>query len=222
MVSTRLKGERMEIKNTYEHVKDVFGMGWNQAKLLDEFLKSNDLSNVLELGFANGVSSCYFASIIKDMGKGHLVTIDNTTAKTREPNIEELLKRTGLEEYVTYYYETVSYNWRLMKFIEENDEPIFDFCYIDGAHDWNVDGFAFLLVDKLLKPGGWIIFDDYDWSYASSPSMKNSPKVLAMSKEEQETPQIQKVFEILVKPHPNYHNFKVLNGNQWAMAQKKE
>ena len=71
-----------------------------------------------------------------------------------------------------------------MKFIEENDGPIFDFCYIDGTHDWYNDGFAFLLVDKLLKPGGMIIFDDYNWSFGSSPSMQESPKVLAMSDEE--------------------------------------
>ena len=38
--------------------------------------KSKGYSDILELGFAHGVSSCYFASILKDMGKGHLVTID--------------------------------------------------------------------------------------------------------------------------------------------------
>lgn len=212
----------MEIKKTYELVKDVFGMNIQQAQFLDDFIKHNNLSNLLELGFAHGVSSCYFASILKDMDKGHLVTIDNTSAKTRNPNIKQLLERVGLKEYVTYYFESVSYNWRLMKLIEETDEPIFDFCYIDGAHDWYNDGFAFILVDKLLKPGGWILFDDYNWSFASSPSISNSPKVLAMSKEEQETPQIQKVYDILVKNHPNYHNFKILNNNQWALAQKKE
>lgn len=212
----------MEIDHTHELIKDVFGMNMKEARLLDDLLKTNDLSNILELGFAHGVSSCYFASTLKDMGKGHLTTIDNTTAKTREPNIEELLKKTGLEEYVTYYFEAVSYNWRLMKLIEENDGPIFDFCYIDGAHDWNNDGFAFLLVDKLLKPGGYIIFDDYNWSFSRSPSMSQSPRVLAMSKEEQETPQIKKVYDMLVKTHPNYHNFKILNDNSWALAQKKE
>ena len=212
----------MGINETHDLIKDVFGMNMEQAIFLDDFLKSNDLSNILELGFAHGVSSCYFASILKDMGKGHLVTIDNTTAKTRDPNIEQLLEKTELEEFVTYYFESTSYNWRLMKLIEENDEPIFDFCYIDGAHDWNNDGFAFLLVDKLLKPGGWILFDDYDWSFSSSPSMKNSPRVLAMSKEEQETPQIKKVFDVLVKNHPDYHNFKISHKSQWALAQKKE
>ena len=212
----------MEIIRTHEKIKDVFGMNLDEAKFLDEFLKSHDLSNILELGFANGVSSCYFASILKDMEKGHLTTIDNFTAKERDPNIEQLLKELNLENYVTYYYESTSYTWKLMKFIEENNAPIFDFCYIDGAHDWYNDGFAFLLVDKLLKPGGWITFDDYYWTFASSPSMSNDPRVLQMSKEERETPHVKKVFDILVKNHPNYHNFKLVNGNQWAIAQKKK
>lgn len=66
---------------------------------------------------------------------GHLTTIDLKSAKSRKPNIEELLEKLGLSSYVTVYYEPTSYNWRLMRLIEENSKPIFDFCYIDGGHD---------------------------------------------------------------------------------------
>lgn len=212
----------MEIEKTNEALEDVFGMNLKQAKIVDDLIKKNDFSNILELGFAHGKSSCFIASTLKEMGKGHLVTIDNLGAKEREPNIIELVDKLGLNEYVTYYFESVTYNWRLMKFIEENDGPIFDFCYIDGAHDWYNDGFAFILVDKLLKPGGIIVFDDYNWSFASSPTMKDTEYVKSMSKEEQECSQVKKVYDILVKNHPNYHNFKILHKKQWAMAQKKE
>ena len=27
-------------------------------------------------------------------------------------------------------------------------EPIYDFCFLDGAHSWEVDGFALLLVER--------------------------------------------------------------------------
>lgn len=212
----------MEIEKTNEVIKDVFGMSLEQAKIIDRFIKKNDFTNILELGFAHGKSSCFIASTLKDMQKGHLVTIDNISAKERDPNIVQLVEKLGLEKYVTYYFESVTYNWRLMKLIEENENPIFDFCYIDGAHDWYNDGFAFLLVDKLLKPGGIIVFDDYNWSFASSPTMKETEYVKKMSKEEQECSQVKKVYDILVKNHPNYHKFKILNDNQWAMAKKKE
>ena len=209
----------MSVEDASEILKDVFGMSFGQAKYLERFIKSKNLSKLLELGFAHGVSTCYLASILDDCGGGHLTTIDLLSAKHRKPNLEELLYKLNLRDYVSIYYEYESYNWRLMKFIEEKDEPIFDFCYIDGAHDWNVDGFAFLLVDKLLKPGGWIVFDDMDWSFGSSPSMKNIPRVLNMPSEVKNTPHISKVFDLLVKPHPDYGNFEVTDFG-WGIAQK--
>ncbi len=209
----------MSVEDASEILKGIFGMSFGQAKYLERFIKSKNLSSLLELGFAHGVSTCYFASILNDCGGGHLTTIDLVSAKHRKPNLEQLLEKLNLRDYVSIYYEYESYNWRLMNFIEENDEPIFDFCYIDGAHDWNVDGFAFLLVDKLLKPGGWIVFDDMDWSFGSSPSMKNMPRVLNMPNDVKNTPHISKVFDILVKTHPNYGNFEVTDFG-WGIAQK--
>ena len=209
------------MESVNENLKDVFGMSFGQAKYMENFIKSKKLSNLLELGFAHGVSSCYFAEILKESGKGHLTTIDLISASYRKPNITELLLKNDLTEYVTVYYEYESYNWRLMRFIEENKKPIFDFCYIDGAHDWNVDGFAFLLVDKLLKPGGWIILDDMDWSFGSSPSMKNLPRVLNMPDDVKNTPHMSKVFDVLIRRHPDYRNFEVTDFG-WGIAQKKK
>ena len=210
----------MSLEYSYEILKDIFGMSFGQAKYLEKFLRSKNLSNFLELGFAHGVSSCYLATILKDNGFGHLTTIDLESARNRNPNIEFLLNRLDLEEYVSVYYEYESYNWRLMKFIEENEDPIFDFCYIDGAHDWNVDGFAFLLVDKLLKPGGWVIFDDIDWAFSLSPTMKEINRVKNMPDDVKDTPHISKVFNLLVKKHPNYCNFEITDFG-WGIAQKK-
>jgi hypothetical protein len=36
------------------------------------------------------------------------------------------------------------------------------------AKNWTIDGFPFFLVDKLLRDGGWILFDDFDWTYAAT------------------------------------------------------
>lgn len=149
-----------------------------------------------------------------------MTTIDLVEAKTRHPNIELLLNQLGLRDYVTIYYEETSYTWRLMKFLEEHTEPIFDLCYIDGAHDWFTDGFAFLLVDKLLKPGGWVIFDDMYWTHCTSPFWKDQPEVQEMPYEEKTTPQVSKIYELLVKRHPDYCNFEIYN-NVWGIAQKK-
>jgi hypothetical protein len=30
--------------------------------------------------------------------------------------------------------------------------------------NWDTDGPSLFLVDRLLRPGGWIVFDDIEWS----------------------------------------------------------
>jgi len=204
-------------------VKELVGdtplMSLYQANRLTAFMAEHAVQNVLELGFAHGVSTCYMAAALARFGSGSIVTIDLESARQREPNIEELLARVGQSGRVTVYFEPTSYTWRLMKFLEEERRPAFDLCYIDGAHNWFVDGFAFFLVHLLLKPGGWIIFDDLDWTYATSPSLAHTERVRRMPEDERTTPQVRKVYELLVKSHPQYHNFRVENG--WAYAQKK-
>ncbi len=137
---------------------------------------------------------------------------------------EELLQRCGLEKYVQLVYEPTSYNWFLMEKIREQSKegvciPCYDFCFLDGRHDWFVDGFAFFLVDKLLRPGGWIIFDDVYWSFSRSILLKYSAEVQAMPKVERETPPIKLIVELLVAQHPNYEI--VLIDEEWAYAKKK-
>ncbi|WP_295722408.1 class I SAM-dependent methyltransferase [uncultured Methanobrevibacter sp.] len=210
----------LEIEKTYELIGDIPFMKLYEAKIIDNLVKTFNLTNLLELGFYHGVSSCYMASTLKEIGKGHLTTIDLHCAKDQySPNIEQLLEKCDLREYVTIYYEN-SYNWRLMKFIQENPDPIFDFCFIDGAHDWYTDALAFSLVDKLLKPGGWIIFDDINWTFAECNEMKHFDYVKNMPFEEKTIPHIKLIFELLVQRNPNYCNFAVFN-NGWGIAQKK-
>jgi len=202
-----------------ELIGDTSHMSLYQANRLTAFMAEHAVQNVLELGFAHGVSTCYMAAALARFGSGSIVTIDLESARQREPNIEELLARVGQSGRVTVYFEPTSYTWRLMKFLEEERRPAFDLCYIDGAHNWFVDGFAFFLVHLLLKPGGWIIFDDLDWTYATSPSLAHTERVRRMPEDERTTPQVRKVYELLVKSHPQYHNFRMENG--WAYAQKK-
>jgi hypothetical protein len=46
--------------------------------------------------------------------------------------------------------------------------------FLDGAHTWPIDALAFLLLDRLLTPGGYIWLDDLEWSLAGSRSFDNS------------------------------------------------
>ena len=57
-----------------------------------------------------------------------------------------------------------SYNWSLMQLLAEHGGRCFDYVFLDGAHTWALDALAFLLVDRLLTPGGYVDFDDYGWT----------------------------------------------------------
>src|SRR5258707_1117285 len=76
----------------------------------------------------------------------------------------ELLARLGLAGFVDVVHARRSYTWELMRLIESRVvegrcRPFFDLCFVDGAHTWDTDGLAFFLVEKLLRPGGWVVFD---------------------------------------------------------------
>ena len=205
-----------------EEVSRILGgtpwMSVEQGVEITEFIRENGIRDILELGFLHGTSTCYLAAALRESGGGSVVSIDLEGARALDPNIEELLDRCGLTDLVACHFEPTSYNWRMMRFLEQDPAPRFDFCYLDGPHNWYVDGFAFFLVDRLLRPGGWILFDDLDWIPGDSRTDRED--VRKMTGEERRLPHMRKVYELLVRPHPNYGDFRV--SGQWAYARKLE
>ena len=208
----------MKLNDIKKRIDGIPRMTSSQADVITDVIIKNRFQNILELGFQHGVSTCYQAGALDELGGGNITTIDLLEARDANPNVEQLLDDLGLNQYVTVFYEPTSYIWRLMRMLEEDRLPRFDFCYIDGAHNWYTDGFAFFLVDRLLKPGGLIIFDDLDWTYDTSPTLKNKKWVKRKPQDERTIPQVRQVYELLVKPHPAYTEFKTVNG--WAYAHK--
>lgn len=203
----------MSVSEVKAVVGDTKHMSVVQATRIRDLMRENGVKDVLELGFYMGVSTCYMA----DMPGVHVTTID-LEAMEDTTKIEHFLDKLGLSDRVTIFYEPTSYTWRLMKMLTEDPTPRFDLVYLDGAHDWFTDGFAFFLADKLLRPGGWIVFDDIPWSYVTSPTWMHSERVRDMPIDERETQQVRKVFDLLAKTHPNYDNFR--EEGQWGFAHK--
>lgn len=215
----------MEFEAVRGIVDGVPNMTPEQGRILYDLIRRTDAKWGMELGFAHGTGSCYMGAALEENG-GKLVCIDNQTARQREPNITEQLKKTKLTEVVRPVFAARSYTWELMKLIEEHTEdgvckPFVDICYIDGAHQWEPDGMAFFLVDKLLKTGGWLLFDDIYWKYAES-TVRDEDWVRAMPEEERETAQVEQVFRLLVEQHPNYANCRVVDWWGWAQKVSEE
>lgn len=193
---------------------DLPYMGETQCRVMQRIITENDSCDILELGFFHGKSSAYIAAILEDRGKGHLTTMDKANARTRSPSITEVLDQVGLAHRVTPIFAEQSFTWELGELLQESAEPRFDLCYLDGGHTWDTTGFAFFLVDMLLRPGGVIVFDDMDWIAAASPrGGKHVPESQKTIK------QVRKVFELLVKPR-GYVDLREYPEVGWGLARK--
>jgi predicted O-methyltransferase YrrM len=185
-------------------------------------------SQALELGTAHGVSAAYMAAALEANGHGQLTTVDHAGA-AYDPSPQEVLERAGLANRVTIVHEHSSYNWFLKGEIEAasdeagNCEPRYDFCYLDGSKNWNVDGLAVVLIERLLRPDGWLLMDDLEWTYESNPWIAPSGDgrpLGPLSESERTEPHLLAVFELIVKQHPSFTRF--IREDAWyGWAQKR-
>jgi len=202
----------------------------HSARVLYDFIRAEQPRDCLELGFAHGASSGYMAAALAANGAGHLTSVDLEASLDFHTTIEQTLDSLGLASRVSVHRERNSYNWFLKKQIEaqtadDRCTPCYDFVFIDGSKNWTIDGLAFFLADKLLRPGGWILFDDYSWRYADAieRGKAHSDGVTAreLSADQIDEPNVAAIFALLVMQHPDYANFTVQD-DSWAWAQKSE
>lgn len=219
----------MKFETISEHLVGVPFMPEHYGRIIYDFIREYKPANVLELGFAHGKSSNFIAAALHENGKGHLTTVD-LQDNPRDPSIHDLLQRTGLGDHVTVHRETSSYTWFLKKQIENQSNgmgctPLYDFCFIDGAKNWTIDGAAFFMADKLLKPDGWMLFDDLDYTYRyheqrTGKHIMDGINFRELGQDEVDQAHIERVFRLLVMQHPAYSNFSIQHGS-WAWAQKR-
>ena len=113
-----------------------------------------------------------------------------------------------------------SYNWTLSSLCLENN-VFFDLVYLDGAHSLFHDALATVLLKRLIKPDGILIFDDVPWSYQKSPTMNPNvyPKILDDYTQEQiETEQIRRVINLFME---NDDEWERIGDIGWRAVYKK-
>ena len=175
-----------------------------KAQFLYELIRSNDISDCLELGFSHGKSSAVIAQALEEKGSGHLTTLDFPSAFKHRPGINDVLSELGLAERVTVRADPEGFHWTLLDMLEAKPRPLFDFVFLDGAHTWAGTGFAFLLVERLLRPGAWVVFDDVFWTIEGNEARRIAkgfaplPEYSGLTERERKTHQVRKVFDLLV------------------------
>lgn len=159
----------------------------------------------MEIGVYLGATAAAVAEVLGEQGEMHLLDFADRVAP-----VAERLRVPGGPRVVGHANSRRaldSYNWSLMQLLRDGRAGTFDYVFLDGAHTWAHDALAFLLVDRLLKPGGHVDFDDYAWTLARSPSM--NPEVFAPTRqlytgEQIEAQQVALVVELLVRSDPRY------------------
>src|SRR4051794_36159032 len=120
--SCGVDSDRGDLDVRFQDVRKVVGdipfMQPERAQVLYDHILKQRPSQVIELGIAHGVSSCYIAAALDENQHGHLTGVDLVGASF-QPTAEELLATAGLSSYVTICREKSSYTWFLKKRIEE-------------------------------------------------------------------------------------------------------
>ena len=218
----------MDFDQVAAAVNDIPFMTPQFGRRVYDHVRETRPGRILELGTAHGVSAAYMAAALEANGEGELTTVDHGAADY-DPPPEEVLRRAGLAHRVKIVRRHSSYNWYLKEEIEGasdaqgNCEPVYDFCYLDGSKNWNVDGLAVVLIEKLLRPDGWLLMDDLEWTYESNqwivPAGDGRP-LGPLSESELTKPHLRAVFQLLVKQHPSFTRF-VEEDAWYGWAQKQ-
>jgi len=216
----------------FEDVADaVAGVPYMTATLgrrVYDHVRRTRPAEALELGTAHGVGAAYIAAALQATGTGHLTTVDHGGAAF-DPSPETVLERAGLADRVTIVRAHSSYDWYLKEQLQRvsdgdgNASPYLDFCYLDGCKNFSVDGLAVVLIERLLRPGGWLLMDDLEWTYESNPWIAppgDGRPFGPLSEAEQSEPHLLAVFELIVKQLPSFTHF--VHEDAWYGWAQKE
>jgi SAM-dependent methyltransferase len=182
---------------------------------------TNRLSSCLELGSGHGATSCVMAAAVGETG-GKVTTID--LALHQPANAASLKAHCGLaDELLEVVADPLGYNWWLAdrlrsQTVEGACQPLYDFVFLDGAHEWQPDALAVFLAIKLLKPGGWLVLDDLNFNLRSMPLWRQTHGHL--SDRELDACQIGMVWNLVVRQHPDMEGFRETEGGRIGWARK--
>jgi tetratricopeptide (TPR) repeat protein len=109
--------------------------------------------NVVEIGSFQGMSTCWLLDHILTQPTARITCIDWHFQKQYHPNIEK----------TEAAYKVTKFQGKSQEILPTLAADAYDLAYIDGCHKATSVLEDTLLSWKLVKLGGLIIFDDYEW-----------------------------------------------------------
>lgn len=147
-------------------------------------------NDVLEIGCFEGRATVWVCeNILKEGANYDIVdTFGGTLEETGMGSAGELLSKdqnaifNTFRHNISFHYSRINFNifreysqQALPKLVAQKKQ--YDFIYVDASHradDTFVDAYY---ANKLLRPGGLIIFDDFGWKDPNKPRPISSPEL---------------------------------------------
>ncbi len=190
------------LKRTYPTILNVQGPNTQTI----EFIRTTNCRMIAEVGIYRGDTSLQFAKYLNGSGELHLYDFHDRVAAA-----SKMIADAGYTNVKTFGSSPKlldSYCWSLGAMLDATQgRPVYDYIFLDGAHTWAIDALAMLLSDRLLKVGGFLDFDDYDWTLAMSPTL--NPQIFPLTRrlytdEQIAAPQVKMIVNRLVRTDPRY------------------
>jgi len=128
--------------------------------MLGRLVLEHQCEAALEIGLANGFSSLFILDALDQIGRGSLTSLDPFQHSDWQGRGLERIARAGFP-VAHQFLEAASWQ-ALPRAVQEGNR--FDFALIDGSHSFDNAFVDFYFVDKLVVPGGIVVFDDVGWA----------------------------------------------------------
>jgi predicted O-methyltransferase YrrM len=153
-----------------ERVKVLHAISRQKGEFLQELIREVRPVVSLEVGLAHGVSALFICEALSKIDDAHHIIIDPYQGRFDMPHYDLRedgykgiglynLSRAGYDKMIEFYEEL---SYRVLPRLEEKGRKI-DFAFIDGWHTLDYALVDFFYIDKMLKVGGMVVFDDADW-----------------------------------------------------------
>lgn len=192
-------------------------------RLLDEILVREPNPIVYEIGVGIGATTLPLAQKLNNRGKLFLFSRDKDV-RALAADLRALGFTNVIDSWGSPAKTYSGYHFELARGFTGHLLPSFDLAFLDGGHVFHLDAPATAVLKELCKPSGYMVFDDWIWSLAKSPTL--NPSVRPKTAEDYDAAQIeashvQLVCKTLMDTDGRFE-FLGLEGNSAAYRRRAE
>ncbi|MBW4576548.1 MAG: class I SAM-dependent methyltransferase [Aphanothece sp. CMT-3BRIN-NPC111] len=166
-ITGQVQSAQGELLQVHSHIPREAG------ELLQDILAELKPKVTLEVGLAYGISALFICEeLIKTPGSRHIIIDPYQTSAWKDIGLHNL-KKAGYQKIIDFYNKP---SHIIIPNLEDRGIKI-DFAFIDGMHTFDHVLVDFFCIDKLLRVGGVIVFDD-----THIPSLKKVCRFVALNR----------------------------------------